>query len=329
MTLTTSATATFAQSQYTVQILAVDAVMALLPGVNRARVTIAAGAPVDATPGAAAAVALNGGNGEATIITGTVCMVERSGDATVVTVTDAGSDLARIRPFETYEGSSAAQVITKLADVAAVDTGQVVALLQTAAYVADPSRTMAEHISGLASRSGSVAHVDADGRLVVMPWPTGPALVAMREDREFVSLMVGAAAEPPRIAPVGGGGSGVARAPDAWVPSTEAVTGADNPSASQRWQPDLVLRASVDVNLAAQAAQTRRQAASARLYGRCWLQPARRPGDVVTIEETTSDQAAGPWLVTSVRHSVTWDSASTTLLGIGGGSLDSIAGAFA
>lgn len=152
MTLATSAAATFDRSQYTVQIVGVEADLALLPGVNRARVTIAAGVEVDASPGADATVALDGGDGEATVITGAVAAVQRSTDGTVVTVTDAGSELARSRPFETYEGLLATQVIMRLADAVSVDTGPVVATLPTAAYVADPSRTIAEHVCGLAAQ---------------------------------------------------------------------------------------------------------------------------------------------------------------------------------
>ena len=153
MTLATGATVTLDDLRYTAQIRSVAAELVLLPGVNRAEVAIAAGVDVPAAAGARASVELDGGDGTAVVLTGTVDHVERTTSGAVVVVTDAGAALAATRPSETYNGLTGVQVVGKLADLASADTGQVAALTQTAAYVADARRTAAEHVAAIARRS--------------------------------------------------------------------------------------------------------------------------------------------------------------------------------
>lgn len=326
MTLTTSATVTLDDLRYTVQVRSVAAELTLLPGVNRVEVSIAAGVDVPAAAGARASVELDGGDGAAVVVTGTVDHLERTTTGAVVVITDAGAALAAARPAETYNGLTGVQVVGKLADLASADTGLIAALTQTAAYVADPRRTAAEHVATIARRSDAVAAVDADGRLTVIAWPVGLPTAAMRLDREFTSFTTSSHQPGHDFAPVGAGGSGAALAPDAWVPSTEAVTGADDPDATRTWSPDAVLRTRTDVDLAARGAASRRAAATTRMRGTCWLQPARRPGDVVRIDETTSPDQAGPWLLVSVRHELAPGVATTVLEGVAAGSADDLLG---
>ncbi|HEY3485259.1 MAG TPA: hypothetical protein VGK49_07735, partial [Ilumatobacteraceae bacterium] len=66
-----------------------------------------------------------------------------------------------------------------------------------------------------------------------------------------------------------------------------------------------------------------------RLRAECWLQPARRPGDVVQIQETEFDEQEGPWLLTSVRHDLAWDRAVTSLVGVSGGDTSDLLGSLA
>ncbi|GEK21059.1 hypothetical protein [Cellulomonas xylanilytica] len=326
MTLTTSATVTLDDLRYTVQVRSVAAELTLLPGVNRVEVAIAAGVDVPAAAGSRASVELDGGDGGAVVVTGVVDHLERATTGAVVVITDAGAALAAARPAETYNGLTGVQVVGRLADLASADTGLIAALTQTAAYVADPRRTAAEHVAAIARRSDAVAAVDADGRLTVVAWPVGLPTAAMRLDREFTSFTTSAHQPGHDFAPVGAGGSGAALAPDAWVPSTDAVTGADDPDASRSWSPDAVLRTRTDVDLAARGAASRRAAATIRMRGTCWLQPARRPGDVVRIDETTSADQAGPWLLVSVRHELAPGVATTVLEGVAAGAADDLLG---
>lgn len=331
MTLLTAATATLGQLRYTTQIVGVSADLAALPGINNARVDIAAGVRVDAQPGTDATVELDGGDGAATIITGTVQRVSRDARATRVTVTDAAAALAATRPHETYNAMPAVQVISKLADLAQVDTGLVITTLQTAAYIADGTRTAAQHVALLAELGGGIASVDADGRLTVMPWPVGPPTAAMRRDREFTSLSTSHDRAGHEFAVVGASGAAAGAAPDAWLASTDAVTGADDPDGFRTWITEPLLRTAVDVDLANSSLATRRAAETHRLQAECWLQPARRPGDVVQIQHTQHDDEAGPWLLTGVTHRLGTDHAQTTLTGVSvaddGGLLGALAGA--
>lgn len=329
MSLITAATVTLDRLQYTVQIRAVTAELAVLPGINRAEVAIAAGVDVEAEPGTDATVELDGGDGAATVITGRVERVVRDRAATVVSITDGGAALAGIRPHETYNGMLAMQIIGQLAQLADVPTGIVVATTQTSAYVADPRRTGAQHIAALADRAGAVATIDGDGRLSVTPWPVGLPTAAMRRDREFTLLSVSTHAPLHEFAYTGGGGVGAALAPDAWLMNAEAVTDADEPDATRTWWVDPVLRTSTDVDLANKGLRARRAAGTRRMHGECWLQPARRPGDAVQIQQTDHPDQAGPWLLTSVRHELGWDHSRTVLDGVSAGDTSDLLGALA
>lgn len=318
MSLLLAATVTLGQLLYTEQIRSVRAHLALLPDINRVEVAIAAGVRVDATPGTDAEVALDGGDGGATVITGTVARVERRQFATVVTVADGGAALAAVRPTETYHGLPLAQVIRELAGTAGVDTGIVAVLGQVADWVPDPRRTAAHHVAELARLGGGVAHVDRGGRLVAMPWPVGVPDVAMRLDREFLAFATEALDPGAAEIPVGAGGAGTALAPDAWLHAPDPLTTGGGPDATHRWRPEHALRTLADVRIAADGATRRHDSAGRRLTATCWPQPARRPGDVVQVQEG-DDTQAGPWLLTHVRHTVAAATATTVLLGIAAG----------
>jgi hypothetical protein len=329
MTLTTAATATLGRLQYTTQITRVRAQLALLPATNVLELGIAGGVEVSAAPGDEAEVELDGGDGAAMVITGTVAGVRRGPRETVVMVVDGGAALARLRQYQTFEGLGASQVVSELADAAGVDTGSLLALGQTAAFVAHPRRTGAEQVAYLADLSGAVAAIDGDGRLAVSVWPIGLPTVAMGADREFLSIQTGAHAAPPAFAAIGSGGAGVALAPDAWVPSTAALTTSDDPGSELTWRSDPVLRAQVDVTLAQRGMDQRRAAATSTLRAECWLQPARRPGDVVQLQGSEGQE--GPWLLTQVVHQLSPHGARTALRGVGVGAsagslLDTVGG---
>lgn len=328
-TLTTAATVTLGRLQYTVQVRSVSISLAALPGIDSAQVTVAAGVRVDALPGDDAVIELDGGEGAATVLTGVVDRVERQHGGTLVSVTDAGAALAATRPSETYNGLPAMRIIAELASAAGVSTGVVAAALQTSAYVADPRRTGAQHVAELAARAGTVATIDGEGRLNVLPWPVGLPTVALRRDREFLALTTSTHAAGHEFASVGAGGAGVALAPDAWLVNTQPVTNADDPDPHRTWRADMVLRTQVDVDLANRSTATRRAAATRRLDATCWLQPARRPGDVVQVQETQHDDEAGPWLLTHVHHELAWDGAVTRLEGVTAGSVDDLLGSLA
>lgn len=320
MTLLTSATLTLDRLQYTVQIRAVSAQLALLPATNSAHIAIAAGVDVEATPGTSAVLELDGGDGGSVVLTGSVQQVRRTATATNVTIADGSAELAHVRTAKTFNGMLAMQIINELAGQADVSTGLVVATTQTAAYIGDPRRSAAEHIASLAALAGGVASLDADGRLNVLPWPIGLPTAAMRRDREFLALETTMSRAHHQLAAVGAGGPGVALAPDAWVVNTDPVTGADDPSSSLTWTPQPALRTRVDVDLANKSLDARRGAATRELKATCWLQPARRPADVIQIQETSTNDERGPWLVTSITHDLAWDRSISRLRAVSAGS---------
>lgn len=319
MSLRTATSLVLDRLQYDRQILAVDVDLALLPGTNRAAVAIAAGVRFEAEPGSEASLTLDGGEGGETVLTGTVESVERSQRATWVSLIDAGSSLGNVRAHETWSGLLGAQIISKLADLAGVSTGLVVSTTQTASYVGDPRRTAAEHVARIAQLSNAFAAVDGAGRLTVAPWPIELPTAAMRADREFVSLATAKRRPSHEFAVVGASGAAIAAAPDAFLMSTEAVSSTNDPEPGRSWVADPLLRTTTDVKLANKGSESRRGAVTTTLDGTCWLQPVRRPGDVVQIQQGATD-TAGPWMITGVEHSLQPGRAVTRLAGVSAGS---------
>ncbi len=167
-------------------------------------------------------------------------------------------------------------------------------------------------------------------RVAVSRWRPGRSGCPRRQCdaiREFIALATSVHRPQHEFALVGGGGSGVAASPDAWLMATGAVTNADDPDASRTWKSNPVLRTSTDVKLANRSENTRRAASTRRFRGDCWLQPARRPGDVIQIQETVHDDEAGPWLITSVQHGLGWDRSTTVLHGVAAGDTGGLLGA--
>lgn len=151
----------------------------------------------------------------------------------------------------------------------------------------------------------------------------------MRRDREFTDLSTSTHRPTHDVAFVGGGGVSVALAPDAWLMSSDVVTNADEPDGGHTWRADPALRTTTDVDLANRSATARRAAATRRMHGECWLQPARRPGDVVQIQQADHPDEAGPWLLTSVRHELGWGHTRSVLDGVSAGDTNSLLGSLA
>ncbi|HXG24675.1 MAG TPA: hypothetical protein VNJ09_08990, partial [Chthonomonadales bacterium] len=74
-----------------------------LPGINRFRAMLPVGVQIEAAPGDAASLELDGGEGRQTVLTGKLRVLRRGLPATEAIASDAGADLAAFRPNVTYE----------------------------------------------------------------------------------------------------------------------------------------------------------------------------------------------------------------------------------
>jgi hypothetical protein len=302
MTLAPRASVTLGSKRYDSHGVEVDAELAVLPGVSSFTVRLPSAATVDAAPGDSGSLELDGGEGAAKVLSGTVHAVRRTLAGTSVTVADAGAALWALRPAATYTGQGADAVIRALASDASADVGSLDLTLALAAYVAAQERSAAEQIATLARLAGTLATVNEDGKLDVGPVPP-LAGMALKHGREVLACEVVATEEPPPRIPIGAGASGSAQAPGALRPSNDPLpSSAPAAGASAVHVPAAVLRTASLASSASRAAQDEASASASRVRARCVLLPAVRPGTVVDIQDLPGPAAGGPWVVTSVQH---------------------------
>ena len=77
---------------------------------------------------------------------------------------------------------------------------------------------------------------------------------------------------------------------------------AEKPGLSAIWRSAAALRSPSVASSASQAESERVAAAAERVFARCFLLPALRPGLVLEVQDLPSGTAGGPWLVTQVTH---------------------------
>jgi hypothetical protein len=296
---------TVGRLRYDVQLAGVTVMLAVLPEPNVATALLPAAVRFEAVPGEEAGLDLTGlalADGDtATVLTGVVHAVRRSGRWTEVELVDAGAALTRARPPLSRSAGTAADVVSALLDAAGAGGGTVELDLPLAGYVADQSRTAAEHIALLAGLGGALSTVDGAGAVVVRA-PTGPD-VALLHGRELIDLWATESAPEAALVTVGAGPAGSGQAPDALRPSTRPLPdGAPDPAADTVWRATPVLRTPTAARAATDAAGDAAAARASRLHARAVLLPALRPGVVVQVREAPS--GSGDWLVTRVRHRV-------------------------
>jgi hypothetical protein len=313
MTLQPSATVQLGRREYATHPAAVSVTLATLPAVDRADVRFPVAVPIDARPGDDAVLRLDGGDGGALVLSGTIRMVHRDVMATTVTLGDAGAALAAHRPSVTFESQTPGDALRRLAGDAGVSVGRVERGPTLPVYVADQRRTAAEHAARLAALAGAVSTVAADGRLESATRPSGRADLALRYGRELTRYTV-TRSGPRRQAPVAvGHGPSTPGRTDALVPTTDALTGgAPRAGADAHWRPDPSLRSPAAVEAATRGLRTGDAARGDQLTAETWLLPALRPGQLVAVQDLPASLPAGPWFVTRVHHVLAPDGAGWT-----------------
>ena len=315
MTLQPSVSATLGNLRYDTHAVRCTASLGLFPRGSTAEIHLPFGVRFEAAPGDEATLDINGGEGAKTILTGKVRTVRRTLDAIVVTVTDAAGALGSFRPAATFEKQSASQIIKKLASDVAVTPGSIDVALDLAAYVAHPGRTASEHIADLARLGNAIAMTGTDGRLNVVPRPSGQPTAALKYGREIISYDVSkeAVVNGSRFV-IGFGPAGSTSAVDALRPSVESLpSDASDGGAGVRRYPTPVLRTPSEARAGSKALQASAAAQSERLIASGFLLAALRPGDVIEVQELPAGLSAGPWMLVRVNHTIERGAGSTHL----------------
>lgn len=302
MSLAPSASVILGNEQFDTHVLRLTAQLAPLPAAGSFHALFPASTQISASAGDDATLALDGGEGSETVLTGSVRMIRRGISQIEVVVADGGALLGDLRPATTYRNQGADDIIKALASDANVDVSSSDTGIDIAAYVADQNRTAARHIAELAAFAGAMARINGDGELVVdRPSAVMPD-VAIKYGREVITCDVqsGVAPSAKRFR-MGNGPAGSTTAPDALRPSKKPLpSGADDAGVDALWTPAAVLRTPTAAATASAATDAATSAASSRIRATAFLLPKLRPGVVLDVQDVPG--GGGPWLLTRVVH---------------------------
>jgi len=302
--LSPTVSATFGNLRYDSHVVSLQADLGMLPAVNMVTCGLPASTPVEASVGDHAVVSLDGGDGAATLITGTVGAISRRVDGTAVTTVDSGAALARLRPSATFEAQGVTEIARALAGDALATVGRLDTSIRLAAYAAHQGMSAAEHVAALGELGGLLAFVNDAGELEMIRRPLGLPDSALLFGREFTTYEVDELTGPlGSPVPIGHGPAGFAPSPDGLIPTTEPLSGgAPDPGPDAVWNPAPVLRTPEAVTVAATEASASQAAETTRLRATGWLLPVLRPGQLVEVQDLRDGLPVGPWLLTSVTH---------------------------
>jgi hypothetical protein len=298
---------TIGSNAYAEQALRIDVQLLAAPLLDHVSAQLPAALPVDAAPGDAVALSLDGGEGASDVFTGVVSSIRRDGRTTTVTAVDAGGALAALRPAATFEQATIGTVIGELCSDAGVATGDVEDGQTLAFYVADPGRTALEHVARLAAWAGALAAVNAAGALDATVVSGAEPDVALRYGREVLALEgLEIAAPVERFVVAGEAAAGDAGQAESLRPTRDFFGGSrpDGPSRTAVWTWEPALRTAASAGTAG-ASLTRLYASSRnRAELRAWLTPQLRPGKVLEVQDVPEGLPAGPYWLDRVAHSI-------------------------
>jgi hypothetical protein len=325
---------TLGSRRWTQQVLSIDVQVAAAPVPDLVAARFPPAANVNAAPGDDLVLRVDGGDGSEDVVTGTVDRIAHTFEEIVVSGSDAGGRLTRSRPAITFEKATAATVIRALCSDAGAEAGQLDDGVQLAYYAADPTRHAYEHVARLASWSGAVARVDADGRVSSLVVQMGKADVALRYGRDVVALEALTATRPVETFVVAGeSGVGASDDLDAMRPSTDFFGGdrPDGPGPAARWVFEPALR-TTDAARDAREAWAKRYLSEASIWRlTVLLRPALRPGLVLEVADLPDRFAGSKFVVERVRHQISptraWTIARLASAGTGAGGLAGAASA--
>lgn len=301
-------------ARYTAHASRLRLVRARLPDIDRLEVELPANVSLSASPGADVKLALDGGEGEELVFTGTLVRVIGGARVVRLVAGGAGMKLGAARPALALEGVATQRVIEQLCEDAGVETDVVDAGPSLALYLADGRATALQEIARLAGAFGAHARVDGAGRL-----SAGASLGetrALRFGREPLELET-AAAEPPEVS-VTATGPFAASAGEAGArhPVRDFTRGGAAASALAWRRPFAGLGGVDDARAAAAALSARRSGAWQPFRVRTWLVPAWAPLDKLTLAEAPARAGLDEALVTQVIHGVDGAGAWTELRGV-------------
>lgn len=300
--------------RWTAHLTALEVELSAAPGIGRLSAQLPPEARIEASPGDACTLELDG----ATVFTGIVRSLRSSPTGLALGAVDAAGRLAALRLALSFERKTAGGVIRDLASEAGIATGSIADGVDLAFYIADPGRSIWAHMARLAALSDMMLVVEADGRLATVGGAAAGADAALLYGREITAIADAEHGGFDRtVVVVPEAGAGSMSEPEALRIALDPFAGSRpaGPDAATLFRFEPALRTGAGAATAG-GQRTRREAASARpLELETWLQPGLRPGQSVDLQGLPDGMAPGPVRAGRVRHRLTGEGTATRLTG--------------
>jgi len=220
--------------------------------------------------------------------------------------------------YLTYEGKTAGQIVSDLAQRAGLDVARVEDGITFPAYVVDGRTAFYHQLHALAALCGFDLYVNADGDLVFAPFRSGNAIHIFDYAKQIVELEV--LETPPAAGEVQAWGEspGGAQADEAWAWLTKdfaGLKGSTGSGAPIQLLERPALRTAVAAQAAADAAQTYliRQTLRGTLF--TTGQPKVKLGDAIQLRNVPDARLNDTFQVRSVTHHIDKTRGFTTRIG--------------
>jgi phage protein D len=273
----------------------------------------------------------------ATVFTGVVAEIRHGLGMQQVRLTNGAAALARLRINQSFEQQSAGDIVSALAELAAVATETVEAGADYPFYVVSQGQSVYRHMAELARQNDFAAWLTPDDKLFFAPLTAGEPVATFTYGDNLLALQMNEAAPVFDAVTVIGEGAAGSQGAKAWswlVKEPSAVTGDAGAGDSQR----LVAAPGLRTGALAQhtAAGMVNRSSTMKVTGRLLATgaPAVTVGSTIEIVNAPQSLANGRFLVHRVRHELTRQQGFTTFISFakagegGGGLANALSGLF-
>lgn len=268
------------------------------------------------------------------VFTGAVTEIRHGVGVQQIRMTNGGGALARLRLTQSFEQQTAGDMVSALADLAAVTTETIEAGADYPFYVLSDGRSVYRHVAELARQNNFAAWFTPDGALLFAPFAEGEPVATFTYGDNLLALQMNEAPAGFDAATVIGEGAAGSQGAKAWswlVKDPAAVTGTAGAGAVQRLINAPGLRTSDLAQTTATGVLNR--VSMDKVSGRLLAvgAPAITIGSTIEITNAPQAPANGRFLVQRLRHTFTRQQGFTTLIhfikageGDGGGLLGAL-----
>jgi phage protein D len=237
--------------------------------------------------------------------------------------------LCRLRLNQSYEQSTAADIVNDLAQKASVDTDSVEDGVKYPFYALDDRRNGWQHIAALARNNGFEAFFSSEGKLNFKPIEAGDPVQTFHYGDDILSLhLISSVPLGGQVTVVGEGAAG-SNGSDAWswlLNDASSVTSQSGDGDPAKQVIDASLRSSDAAQTAAKSMAGVRGAAVLSGWILALGADAVTPGSTIEIDGAPQDALNGSCLVQRVQHRFSKRGGFTSLIfftqaGAGGGGL--------